>query len=385
MIAKDLFLNRMDSMDKFKTLDSSILSLIILVFIFFNARNRLEKVFVSNRIYLGLVKTNISLILIDIGGWIFDGLPGLPFLLMNRIFNLLLFVVEPLTGTLWVLYVCYQIKHSEKWVERLKLLLLSFFLINGVLSVLSLYTGWFFYVDSNNIYTRGSIYLVHIFYCYILLIYSMYYVLKHRKNVDKRYYYSMLVFILPITIGATVQILFYGWALSWTGMMVSLLIIYINIQDSSLDTDYLTGVYNRRQLDKYLNIRIKNSTELKTFSAMLIDLDGFKKINDTFGHDTGDEAIKEAAQIIRNSLRRDDFVARYGGDEFFVILDSSDEHILETAVERMKSNVDKFNCNSGKEYKLSFAIGSAVYDYERRMKSDDFFRYIDTLMYNNKR
>ncbi|WP_207726528.1 GGDEF domain-containing protein [Anaerocolumna chitinilytica] len=166
---------------------------------------------------------------------------------------------------------------------------------------------------------------------------------------------------------------------------MSLLIIYINIQDSSLDTDYLTGVYNRRQLDKYLNIRIKNSNELKTFSAMLIDLDGFKKINDTFGHDTGDEAIKEAAQIIRNSLRRDDFVARYGGDEFFVILDSSDEHILETAVERMKSNVDKFNCNSDKEYKLSFAIGSAVYDYERRMKSDDFFRYIDTLMYNNKK
>lgn len=372
-------------MDKFKTLDSSILSLIILIFIYYNARNRLEKVFVSNRVYLGLVKTNISLILIDIGAWIFDGLPGLQFLLMNRIFNLLLFVVEPFTGTLWVLYVCYQIKHNEKWIEKLKYLLSALLVMNGVMSVLSLHTGWFFYVDSSNIYARGNLYLVHIFYCYILLIYSMYCVFKHRKIIEKKYYYSMLVFILPITLGATIQILFYGWALSWTGMMLSLLIIYINIQDSSLNTDYLTGVYNRRQLDKYLKIRIKNSIEIKTFSAMLIDLDGFKKINDTFGHDIGDEAIKDAAQIIQNSLRRDDFVARYGGDEFFAILDNSDKDILEAAVARMKSNVDKFNSSSEKGYKLSFAIGYAVYDYEQRMKADDFFKYIDALMYSSKR
>ena len=70
----------------------------------------------------------------------------------------------------------------------------------------------------------------------------MYYVFKHRKRIEKRYYLSMLVFILPITVGATLQILFYGWALAWSGMMVSLLIIYFNIQDSSLNTDYLTGV-----------------------------------------------------------------------------------------------------------------------------------------------
>jgi diguanylate cyclase (GGDEF)-like protein len=202
---------------------------------------------------------------------------------------------------------------------------------------------------------------------------------------EKRYYYSMLVFILPITVGATIQILFYGWALAWSGMTISLLIIHFNIQDSSLNTDYLTGLYNRRQLDKYLKLRIKNSTELKSFSALLIDLDGFKAINDTFGHDIGDGAIKDAAEIIKKSLRRDDFVARYGGDEFFAILDSSDNEVLEAAVTRLKNNVDKFNQESGKGYKLSFAIGYAVYDYELRMKSDDFFKLIDTLMYNNKR
>ncbi|MDF2802531.1 MAG: diguanylate cyclase protein [Anaerocolumna sp.] len=371
-------------MENFKTLDSSVLSLIILVFIFYNARNKLEKVFVSHRIFLGLVQTNILLILSDVGAWIFDGLPGIHFLILNRLFNLSLFVFEPVAGSLWILYVCYQIKQNEKQLIIMKYVLPILFIINGVLSIVSLRTGWFFYVDSNNIYTRGNLYLIHIFYCYILLIYSMYYVYKHRRMIEKRYYSSMLVFILPITVGATIQILFYGWALAWSGMMVSLLIIHFNIQDSSLNTDYLTGLYNRRQLDKYLKIRIKNCTEIKSFSAMLIDLDGFKMINDTFGHDVGDEAIKDAAQIIKKSLRRDDFVARYGGDEFFIILDSCDRNILEATVVNLKSNVDKFNQNSLHGYKLSFAIGYAVYDYKLRMKSDDFFRYIDTLMYNNK-
>ena len=374
----------MEYMENFKTLDSSIVALIILVFIYYNARNRLEKVFISHRVFLGLVRTNILLILSDIGSWVFDGLPGIHFLMLNKIFNLLLFVIEPITGTLWILYVCYQMKQNEKWIKRLKYLLFTLLIMNGLMSIISLHTGWFFYVDSSNIYSRGNLYLVHILYCYILLTYSMYYVYKHRKMIEKRYYYSMLVFILPIALGATLQIIFYGWALAWAGMMVSLLIIYFNMQDSSLNTDYLTGVYNRRQLDKYLEISIKNCTENKTFSALLIDLNGFKKINDTFGHDIGDEAIKAAAQIIKKSLRRDDFVARYGGDEFFAILDNSDISILETAVARLKSNVDTFNQDSGKGFRLSFAIGYAVYDYKLRMKSDDFFKHIDTLMYYNK-
>ncbi len=372
-------------MDNFKTIDSSALSLIILIFIYYNARNKLEKIFISYRIFLGLVLTNILLIFSDVGAWVFDGLPGVQFLLLNKVFNLMLFVIEPIAGTLWVLYVSYQIKENEKQLRFFKYILPILFVINGVMSIASLHTGWFFYVDSNNIYSRGNLYLIHIFYCYILLIYSMYYVFKHRKRIEKRYYLSMLVFILPITVGATIQILFYGWALAWSGMMVSLLIIYFNIQDSSLNTDYLTGVYNRRQLDKYLEVKIKNAKEHETFSALLIDLDGFKVINDTFGHDIGDEAIKNAADIIKKSIKRNDFVARYGGDEFFVILESGDTRILETTVARLKSNVEKFNQESQKVYQLSVTIGYAVYDYKLRMKADDFFKYIDALMYSNKR
>lgn len=371
-------------MENLKTLDSSILSLIILGFIFYNSRNRSENLFVSHKIFLALVLTNMFLIIFDLGSWAFDGLPGNHFILVNKLINLMLYIVNPVVGILWNFYIHYQVNYDENRVNRLKYILFTLFLINGVLAITSICTGWFFRIDSNNIYSRGSLYWVHIMFAYILLLYSISYIFKHRKIIEKKYYHSMLVFVIPITIGASIQIAFYGWALAWSGMTISMLIIYFNIQNRNLNTDYLTGVYNRRLLDSYLKIKIKRSKQDKSFSAILVDLDGFKKINDTFGHDVGDEAIKDAAQIIRSSLGRDDFVARYGGDEFFIIINSSDQYILENTVKTLKNNVYKFNQYSAKPYKLSFAVGYAVYDSKGKMNSDDFFKYIDEQMYIDK-
>ena len=114
----------MEDMDNFKTIDSSALSLIILIFIYYNARNKLEKIFISHRIFLGLVLTNILLIFSDVGAWVFDGLPGVQFLLLNKVFNLMLFVIEPVAGTLWVLYVSCQIKQNEMQLRFFKYMLL---------------------------------------------------------------------------------------------------------------------------------------------------------------------------------------------------------------------------------------------------------------------
>lgn len=371
-------------MENFRTLDSSIISLIILGFIYYNTRNRLEKVFASYKLFLALVLTNMCLIILEIGSWAFDGLPGSYFMLANRIFNLILFIANPAAGTIWNLYVHHQVKYDEKRVNRLKYILFALFLVNSVLSITSFYTGWFFKIDSENIYSRGSFYWVHSMYDYILLLYPIGYIFKNRNIIEKKYYHSLLVFSIPITIGASLQIAFYGWSLTWSGMAVSILTIYFNIQNKSLNTDYLTNVYNRRLLDSYLKMKIKNSKQDKSFSAILIDLNGFKNINDTFGHDVGDEAIKDAAQIIKSSLGRDDFVARYGGDEFFIIINSNDKFILENIVKNLKNNVDKFNQCSEKPYKLSFAMGYAVYNSKNNMDSDEFFKYIDEKMYIDK-
>lgn len=367
-----------------KTMDSSTISFIILIFIYMNAYNRLEKVFMQYKLFIALVQTNMVLIIIDVLGWIFNGLPGPINMISNQGFNLLLYIIEPIGPMLWILYTNLQVFHDEKRIIQLKQILLILFAIHAAISVVSLFTGWFFSVDAHNIYHRENYFWIHVIFCYALLVYSFIFILINRSKIEKKYYYSLLLFYLPQAVGTTIQIFAYGVSYNWTGMMISLLIVYFNIQDRSLNTDYLTGVYNRRQLDSYIRFKIRNSSDKKSFSAILIDLNDFKHINDKFGHDVGDKALQDAVEIIKKCMRHNDFVARFGGDEFFIIMDIDNVQMLEKAVARINDTIEKFDAYSKNPYKISFCMGYDIYDNKLKMKADDFFKHIDILMYNNK-
>jgi diguanylate cyclase (GGDEF)-like protein len=249
----------------------------------------------------------------------------------------------------------------------------------------SLYTGWYFSVDDNNIYHRGYLFFVHLIICYSLFAYPVFFVYKNRNKLEKKYYYSLLLFFAPQVIGTTIQVLFYGVSFNWVGMMISLLIIYFNIQNRSLKTDYLTGAYNRLHIDDYLQQKIKNVTAGNTFSLILLDLNYFKEINDEFGHTVGDDALKDTVSILRSCFRQNDFVARYGGDEFIVILDINNRNMLEEVINRIYRTVDKFNNDNNRPYKLSFCMGYDLYDSMSEMDGDSFIKHLDMLMYDNKK
>nr|WP_158408479.1 GGDEF domain-containing protein [Desulfosporosinus fructosivorans] len=366
-------------------MDSSLISFIILIFIYANVYNRSEKIFMHNKLFIYMIQANMVLIIVDILAWVFNGLPGTLNLISNAGFNLLLYILVPVAPSLWVIYAHFHIFRDEKRIKKVTRVLMVFIAVNAVIAVMSLSTGWFFSVDAQNIYHRGEYFWVHVGYCYLLLVYSFFYVLINRRLIEKRYYYSLLLYFIPQTIGSSIQMLFYGVTYNWTGMMLSLLIIYFNIQHRGLNTDYLTGVYNRRQMDGYINGKIRNSSDGKSFSAILIDLNDFKSINDKFGHETGDEALKDAVSILRKSLRLNDFIARFGGDEFVVIMDINNREMLEQAVKRITNNIEEFNKSSLKPYKISFSMGFDIYDYNSQLKLDDFFNHIDILMYNNKK
>jgi diguanylate cyclase (GGDEF)-like protein len=372
-------------MPRFETLDSSMLSFIILLFVYINAYNRSEKVFLHYRLFMALLASNMLLLLIDIFGWIFNGLPGLQNFILNQYSNLALYIFEPLPPALWILYTNYQVYKDQTKVKFLSHKLMFLWLINAGFSIASLHTGWFFSVDGLNIYHRGPYFLFHVAYCYLLVVYAFIFVLRNRKLLEKRYFYSLLLFFVPMSIGTTIQVIHYGVSYNWSGLMLSLLIVYFNIQNHGLNTDYLTGIYNRRQLDRYIIAKIQNRMGDASFSAILIDLNDFKKINDRLGHDIGDEALKDAVRIISGSLRHDDFVARYGGDEFMVIMDIDRHEQLEHTVKRIASNVERFNREEGRPYLIDFAMGYGVYEPEKKMTSDMFFQHIDKLMYEAKK
>jgi diguanylate cyclase (GGDEF)-like protein len=123
--------------------------------------------------------------------------------------------------------------------------------------------------------------------------------------------------------------------------------------------DPLTGLYNRRALEEFAQMeiaRVRRGGE--PFLFMLIDMDLFKRINDSFGHAVGDIALKQVASTLRSNLRTQDVIGRLGGDEFAVLLPSTDRETGETIASRLSSIIlaTPF-CHNGQSVEMRVSIG----------------------------
>jgi diguanylate cyclase (GGDEF)-like protein len=210
-------------------------------------------------------------------------------------------------------------------------------------------------------------------------------IVVNRGKVGKRQYFSLLFFAVPPFLCIILQIAFYGVSIILSSVVLSLLIVFFNIQTHSMYIDYLTEVSNRKKLEICLKKKVSLCTENKTFSAIMIDLNDFKSINDTYGHKIGDEALQISAKLLKSCLRPNDFISRFGGDEFCIVLDSSNITILEMIICRINSCFENYNKSSNQPYKLELSMGYAVYDYHSHMDAEGFQKHIDRLMYENKR
>jgi len=301
------------------------------------------------------------------------------------VITVLYYLMNTVPSFLWALYADYQVFNDTNRIRKLMLYLSVPVFINTVLILITPFTGWIFYFDTSNVYHRGPFFLLFLALVAAYLIYAFILVLASRKQIEKRYFMPLILFALPPCLGVIFQFYFYGLALVWSSITISLLIIHLYVQNRKLNTDYLTGIYNRLQLDRYLQAKIRNSDAHNSFSAILLDINDFKIINDQYGHLIGDEALTMTAQLLKSSLRKNDFLARYGGDEFFIIVDIQDMSTLETKVESIQENLRDFNQSSDKPYKLSISMGYDIYDHKSAMSKDVFLKHIDDLMYEDKR
>ncbi len=367
-----------------KTIDGSIISLIILLFIFFNAYDRHEERTLQNRIFISMVSVNMVLLVLDLLTWYFNGRSGSANFVLNKVLNILLFTLQPAASSLALLYIRSLTVFKRKTCN-VKAAITLIFTLNTAFTLTSLLTGWYFLIDAANTYQRGPLFFVHEILCLTLFVYSIYCVCRNRECFSKKDFTTLLFFFLPQIAGIIIQFAFYGYSTILIGMMLSLTIAYLNIQSSTMNTDHLTRVNNRRNLDNYIAGKIKDSTKEFTFAAFMIDIDNFKVINDSFGHDVGDKALKDTAQILRISSKRNDFIARLGGDEFILVADVKYGHEVENIACRIRENFEDFNRENIRPYKLNFSIGYYKYDPGSKMDTKQLISYIDKLMYENKK
>ncbi|MCX5849258.1 MAG: GGDEF domain-containing protein [Deltaproteobacteria bacterium] len=132
--------------------------------------------------------------------------------------------------------------------------------------------------------------------------------------------------------------------------------------------DDLTGFYNRRHLMELIEFEDNRSTRTgAVFSLVMMDIDKFKNVNDTFGHQAGDNVLMTFSAIIRSVLRKTDFCGRYGGEEFLIVLTQTDIEAAKVFAERIRACVeDSLFPDLGHDFRVTVSIGLA----QHRMKED---------------
>lgn len=170
-----------------------------------------------------------------------------------------------------------------------------------------------------------------------------------------------------------------AFSLIISGMLVYIL-VYSDFQilSSYVIKDGLTGLYTHQYFYDQLNALVNAPSQSVMFSLIMIDLDDFKRLNDEHGHLEGDRVLKQVAETIKNNVRESDIVARYGGDEFGIILPGVGYELCATIVERLRSSITAL------EHFNHVSIGSALYPDEAR-EIYQLVNLADIRMYEEKK
>ncbi len=362
-------------------IDIHLFAFFICLIMLVDTKNRYTKADYSFRLFRFLVTGCMLILIMEAVSWAIDSRGNRRAVLL---FDTVYFALQPAAVFFWGLYVDWHIEHDRGKVRRRVSRLLLPLIFCGGLLIANLFEPLVFRVTEEGGYQRATFFSLFMGICYSYLGYTLLRLWRYRHQLERQTRRTLFFFFLPPLAAGSYQAVYYGVSFVWPAVTISLLIVYIHLQNYRLSTDYLTGAYNRMQLDWQMQDRIVNGAG-RLFAAILLDIDNFKMINDQFGHTTGDEALAATVAILRASLRRDDFLARYGGDEFLVIMDLDAPDGLQRAVDRIRKNLIAFNNNSGWPFKLQLSMGYDIYDHRRKMTTKQFLHYLDTKMYENKK
>lgn len=310
--------------------------------------------------------------------FVLDGVVFPGAIVLSVILNVALFVLTFVVTVLWALYTDYKLFESTEHIKKFLPYAVLPLVVPVVLCLCNLFYPIFFHINDTVEYVRRPLlpflFLVNYLYIVAMSLRIVYF----RKKIGKYIFVPTVMFLIPIFIGSVLQVIFYGFSFMWVGIALGLNSLYINLQNETNYTDPLTKLYNRTYLLSYLKNRWNKG---HAFVGLMLDLNSFKQINDTYGHLEGDEALKAAGKILLESVEDHCIVARYAGDEFIIIKEGPYVACAENIYENIQNNVCRFNEESNKPYELSFSIGICR---NSNQPLDKFLNFMDLAMYQEK-
>ncbi len=302
-------------------------------------------------------------------------------------------LIAPIGNALFLLFTPFVAQGLAKATRQHTSMLVSLSALAAV-AIAVLY--YFAYVEPNDLarLTVSAVVSVVMYSSVIVL-------LMRSKEVLIRQAQRAMVFLFLFQIATVLaRVLVWHWThtQSWlagmnivTSVGVALSYLWMNhvLVHSELEktamTDPLTGLYNRRALD-VIGARELDAVRQKCepCSALMLDLDQFKRVNDTLGHKAGDASLRAVADTLTNLIRPHDLATRLGGDEFFVLLPGADERTTQEIVGRLEANLRAIRLSAGGVmYTIEAAIGRVTL-YGDKVTLDELLHASDVVLYREK-
>lgn len=334
--------------------------------------------------YLVMV-SNILFLLLD-AVWIFINNNVFAITIyVNWLLNSCYYILSGILGLLWFMY--SETVQESKLVREKRYQLISLIPITVlvILTLISLKTGWLFYIDSDNIYHRGPAYIIQLVssYGYVIFtaikaLYLSFHTEDYQRKKDLR---TLFTFVIPTLIAGSLQVISSVFPILCIGNTFGILYVYVTLQEQLVSVDPLTKLNNRNQLFQYLSSKMAHVNENKILYLLMMDIDYFKSINDQYGHVEGDKALKTVAGcLIKACSNKHYFISRYGGDEFIIICELDQGDSVALLCDSIHNHLENVNT----PYKLSLSIGYASYT-DTFKNQQDFIAKADAELYKVKK
>src|SRR5574344_630496 len=362
---------------------------ILVILIVFFSSNRLRSNSYDQRLLRRIQLTLIAVLTTDAIMWIFNGRPEklVPFIEYVDNIVFLMFVLH--VTFCWLQYGWYRIYRVPLQKKHWIIFCAIPFVLLSLLAITTPWTKLVCYIDDAHDYHRCNLNMIYSwFFMLYILFTSIIALIKYQTTVlqsDKNELLSISSFILGPLIGGIVQALMYGCSLSSPATAFSMLLVYLNLQDSAISQDGLTQLNNRLTLDRYLQ-NYFGSDKKENICLIIFDVNSFKSINDTYGHLNGDKALTQIATTLKFAFGKTNaFLARYGGDEFVAILRNCDEGKATDEIARVHDALSSFNSTNKFPFILSISAGYCLCPSEGVSSAKELIQHADVNMYEEKK
>ncbi len=352
----------------------------MLVILLISSRNSRLRGLNSDKIFTSIIVITAISCVVELLSFIVDKKPTFFASILNIGTNSFLYLANIVDSYLWCIYVDQRLfgnKHNAKKLYPI----LALPALGGLLELfLNFKFNFLFSFDTNNAYHREPFGYSHLIITGIYLGLSVCIKAAHYRKYGKIRFFPIWIFLIPVILGALAQIFCYGISLVWCCVALGLIGMHMSLQNELAYVDPLTKLYNRT----YLNFIVANmSNKYNTVGGIMLDMDYFKSINDTYGHEAGDNALSDISSIIRKSIPDKTIPIRFAGDEFIIFCPEYDEAKMDEIIGKLRYEVSQFNKTGIRPYVLSFSAG--VSTLVRFSDTDYFLRQLDEKMYEEKK